>query len=72
MHELPSWTGDRSGPSTLFAAWNAVIYVNRVEDERLGEVVQNGSYLKATQAVLNKHGGLGFNDVRFVVSRRHQ
>lgn len=31
------------GTSTLFAACNAVIHVNPVEDERLDEVVRNGS-----------------------------
>ncbi len=54
----------------LFAAWNAAIYVNQIEDERLGEVVANGRYLDATQSVLRKHGGLWFNDESFVVSRR--
>lgn len=72
MHTLPSEIGDRIGTSTLFAAWNAVIYVNQVEDERLDEVVKDGSYLKATQEVLQNHGGLWFNDEKFVVSRRHQ
>lgn len=70
MHTLPSEIGDRIGTSTLFAAWNAVIYVNQIEDERLDEVVQDGSYLKATQEVLQKHNGLWFNDEKFVVSRR--
>ncbi|CAN5287038.1 hypothetical protein BH20ACT16_BH20ACT16_04070 [soil metagenome] len=72
MHTLPSEIGNRIGTSTLFAAWNAVIYVNQIEDERLDDVVQNGSYLKATQEILQKHGGLWFNDEKFVVSRRHQ
>lgn len=72
MHTLPSEIGDRIGTSTLFAAWNAVIYVNQVEDERLDEVVRSGSYLQVTQEVLQKHGGLWFNDEKFVVSRRHQ
>jgi hypothetical protein len=70
MHTLPSEIGDRIGTSTLFAAWNAAIYVNQIEDERLDSVVQNGAYLEATQAVLQKHGGLWFNDETFVVSRR--
>ena len=35
MHTLPSEIGDRIGTSTLFAAWNAAIYVNQIEDERL-------------------------------------
>lgn len=70
MHTLPSEIGDRIGTSTLFAAWNAAIYVNQIEDERLDAVVQDGAYLDATQRVLQKHGGLWFNDETFVISRR--
>ncbi len=69
MHTLPSEIGDRIGTSTLFAAWNAAIYVNQIEDERLDPVVHDGSYIDATQAVLQKHGGLWFNDEAFVVRR---
>jgi len=70
MHTLPSEIGDRIGTSTLFAAWNAAIYVNQIEDERLDAVVMNGAYLEATQEVLQKYGGLWFNDEAFVVTRR--
>ena len=70
MHTLPSEIGDRIGTSTLFAAWNAAIYVNQIEDERLDAVVTNGAYLEATQKVLQKYGGLWFNDEAFVVARR--
>ena len=70
MHTLPSEISDRIGTSTLFAAWNAAIYVNQIEDERLESVVSSGAYLKATQAVLQKHGGLWFNDESFVVARK--
>lgn len=70
MHTLPSEIGDRIGTSTLFAAWNAAIYVNQIEDERLDAVVTNGAYLAATQKVLQKYGGLWFNDEAFVVTRR--
>jgi hypothetical protein len=70
MHTLPSEIGDRIGTSTLFAAWNAAIYVNQIEDERLDPVVHDGSYIDATQSVLQKHGGLWFNDEAFVVRRR--
>jgi hypothetical protein len=70
MHTLPSEIGDRIGTSTLYAAWNAAIYVNQIEDERLDAVVQNGAYLDATQTVLQKHSGLWFNDETFVVTRR--
>ena len=70
MHTLPSEIGDRIGTSTLYAAWNAAIYVNQIEDERLDSVMHNGAYLSATQAVLQKHSGLWFNDETFVVTRR--
>jgi hypothetical protein len=70
MHTLPSEISDRIGTSTLFAAWNAVIYVNQIEDERLDEVVSSGAYLEATQQALHEHGGLWFNDEAFVVTRR--
>jgi hypothetical protein len=48
LHTMPSEIGDRIGSSTLFAAWNAAIYVSQIEDERLDPLVQNGSYLQAT------------------------
>ena len=70
MHTLPSEISDRIGTSTLYAAWNAAIYVNQIEDERLDSVMQNGAYLNATQTVLQKHSGLWFNDETFVVARR--
>ncbi|MEE9299869.1 MAG: hypothetical protein V3V17_01945 [Alphaproteobacteria bacterium] len=70
MHTLPSEIGESIGTSTLFAAWNAAIYVAQIEDDRLAEVMTGRRYLDATQAVLRKYGGLWFNDETFVVSRR--
>jgi hypothetical protein len=70
MHTLPSEIGDRIGTSTLLAAWNAAIYVNQIEDERLDAVISDNRYLEATQSVLQGHGGLWFNDEIFVVARR--
>ena len=60
------------GTSTLFAAWNAAIYVAQVEDDRLAEVVADGRYLEATREVLRKHGGLWFYDESYVISRRRE
>jgi hypothetical protein len=71
MHTLPSEISDASiGTSTLFAAWNAAIYVAQVEDDRLGDVVADGRYLAATRDVLRQHGGLWFLDESYVISRR--
>jgi hypothetical protein len=70
MHTLPSEIGDRIGTSTLYAAWNAAIYVAQIEDERLESVLASGVYREAVQEVLQRHGGLWFNDETFVVTRR--
>ena len=70
MHTLPSEIGDRIGTSTLFAAWNAVVYVNQIEDERLEAALHASRYLEVTQEVLRKYGTLWFNDEAFVVRRR--
>ena len=70
MHTLPSEIGESIGTSTLFAAWNAAIYVAQIEDDRLEEAISSGSYLESTAKVLQKFGGLWFNDETFVISRR--
>lgn len=70
MHALPSEIGGASiGTSTLFAAWNASSYVNQIEEERIQKVITTGKYLEATAKVLNRYGGLYFNDETFVISR---
>ncbi len=70
MHTLPNEVSDRIGTSTLFAAWNAAIYVAQIEDERLDDVVKTGAYIEATREVLQEHGGLWFLDESYVISRR--
>jgi SAM-dependent methyltransferase len=70
MHTLPDEVSGPIGTSTLFAAWNAAIYVAQIEDRRLSEAVRDGRYLEATDRVLKKHGGLWFNDETYVISRR--
>ena len=72
MHTLPAEIGDAIGTSTLFAAWNAAIYVGQIEDERLEPVVSSGEYLDATADILHKYNGIWFNDETFVVSRKRE
>jgi hypothetical protein len=70
MYTLPNEVSGPIGTSTLFAAWNAAIYVAQIEDERLDDVVRSGAYMEATREVLFKHGGLWFLDESYVISRR--
>ena len=62
MHTLPSEIANSIGTSTLFAAWNAAVYVAQIDDERLAEVVGTRRYLDATREVLQAHGQLWFLD----------
>jgi hypothetical protein len=70
MHTLPSEISETIGTSTLFAAWNAAVYVAQIEDQRLSEAISSGAYLEATQSVLREHGGLWFWDESYVISRK--
>ncbi len=70
MHTLPTEISDSIGTSTLFAAWNAAIYVAQIEDQRLSDVLKSTHYLDATREVLQKHGALWFLDESYVVSRK--
>ncbi|MGB8182870.1 MAG: hypothetical protein WCF13_10910, partial [Stellaceae bacterium] len=70
MHTLPSEISESIGTSTLFAAWNAAIYVAQIEDHRLSEVIGSMAYLDATREVLQKHGGLWFWDESYIISRK--
>ena len=72
MHTLPTELGEAIGTSTLFAAWNAAIYVGQIEDERLEPVISSGGYLDATADVLHQNKGIWFNDETFVISRKIQ
>jgi hypothetical protein len=70
MHTLPSEISETIGTSTLFAAWNAAVYVAQIDDERLASVVGDRKYLEATREVLQQHGELWFQDESYVVSRK--
>ena len=70
MHTLPTEVTGGIGTSTLFAAWNAAVYVAQIEDQRLIEKTVGKEHLEITNAVLHKHGGLWFNDESYIVSRK--
>jgi SAM-dependent methyltransferase len=69
MHALPLEMSRSIGTSTLLAAWNAAIYVAQIEDDRLRTVMADGRYLEHTREVLQKHGGLWFQNESYVISR---
>jgi hypothetical protein len=70
MHTLPNEISETIGTSTLFAAWNAAVYVAQIEDQRLSEAIGSGAWLDATRSVLQQHGALWFWDESYVISRK--
>ncbi|MGE0595576.1 MAG: hypothetical protein AB7P07_04395 [Hyphomonadaceae bacterium] len=73
MHTLPGEIDQHAvsiGTSTLWAAWNAAVYVAQIEDQRLAEAMAQGAYIEATREVLRKHGGLWFWDESYVIARK--
>jgi SAM-dependent methyltransferase len=72
MHTLPSEVSSAIGTSTLFAAWNAAVYVAQIDDERLEQVIGRRQYLEATAEVLKRHGSLWFHDESYAISRKRE
>jgi hypothetical protein len=70
MHTVPNEIADSIGTSTLYAAWNASIFVAQIEDDRLEPAIASVKYLEATTRILKKHNGIWFNDETFVISRK--
>jgi hypothetical protein len=69
LHAMPSEVSNRLSMSTSLAAWNAAVYVAQIDDQRIAEAMSNVDYMKITNDVVLKHGGLWFQDESFVVVR---
>jgi hypothetical protein len=70
LHAMPSEVTNRLSTSTALAAWNAAVYVAQIDDERVTEAMQNADYMRVTNEVVLKHGGLWFQDESFAIVRR--
>jgi hypothetical protein len=70
LRTMPGEIAPSVGTSTLFAAWNAAVYVNQIDDERLAAAIGERHYLQGTREVLQSHAGLWFQDESFVISRK--
>jgi hypothetical protein len=69
MHSMPSEIAANIGTSTLFAAWNAAVYVAQVDHARLNEAMSGTDYFDITKKVLERYGGLWFTDETFTLQR---
>ncbi len=67
LHAMPNEVTNRLSTSTALAAWNAAVYVAQIDDDRVDVAMRGDEYLKVTNEVVLKHGGLWFQDESFVV-----
>ena len=70
MHTLPSEISDSIGTSTLFAAWNAAIYVAQIEDDRLAKRPPTAAISRPRATCCESAAGCGSSTEFYVISRR--
>ena len=70
LHAMPSEVKEHIGTGLTLAAWNAAAYVAQIDEDRLSEAMDSGAYLDATRDVLQRHGGVWFNDEAYVIARQ--
>ena len=69
LHTMPSEEAEHIGTSSIVAAWNAATYVAQVDETRLAEATSSGVYLDATRQVMQAHGGVWWNNERYLITR---
>lgn len=69
LHAMPSERTEHIGTGLTLAAWNAAAYVAQIEETRLAEAMASGVYVPATRDVLERYGGVWFNDEAYVIAR---
>ena len=56
--------------SLVFSAWNASIYVNQMDDDKVMKVEKTKNYEKVVQNIVAKNKGLYFNNEIFVIEKK--
>jgi hypothetical protein len=70
LHAMPSEVTEHIGTGLTLAAWNAAAYVAQIDEDRLSSVLASGEYVEATQQILQREGGVWFNDEAYVIARK--
>lgn len=70
VHTMPSQETEHIGTSSLVAAFSSAAYVAQIDEQRLSRAMATGAYLDVTKSVIEKHGGVWFQDESFLITRR--
>ena len=60
MRALPTEISGGIATSLVFSAWNASIYVNQMDDDKVMKVEKTKNYEKIVQNIVAKNKGLYF------------
>jgi hypothetical protein len=69
LHAMPSERTEHIGTGLTLAAWNAAAYVAQIDEARLSQAMASGAYVPATRDVLERYGGVWFNDEAYLITR---
>ena len=70
LRALPNEISGSIATSLIFSAWNASIYVNQMDDEKVMRVEKTKNYEKIVQHIVAKNKGLYFNNEIFVIEKK--
>jgi len=70
LRALPTEISNGIATSLIFSAWNASIYVNQMDDDKVMKVEKTKNYEKVVQKVVSKNKGLYFNNEIFVIEKK--
>ena len=70
LRALPEEISNGISTSIIFSAWNAAIYVTQMNDDVVLKVEKRFSHIKPTQRIIQKYGGMWFNDEILVIQKK--
>ena len=70
MHVMPDELEHGIGTSTLFAAWNAAVYVNQIDETKILRAQKSSHYENIVSEIVNEYKGLYFNNELFVIEKK--
>ena len=70
LRALPNELSGSIATSLIFSAWNASIYVNQIDDDKVMKVEKSKNYEDVVQKIVTKNKGLYFNNEIFVIEKK--
>ena len=70
LRALPNEISGGIATSLIFSAWNAAIYVNQMDDDKVMKAEKKSNYEKVVKNIVAKNKGLYFNNEIFVIEKK--